>query len=420
MRAHRSSFFSNATRAGLSLLLVLMTCAASTAQVARAGDPKVFAFVGVNVVPLDRERVVDNQTVVVRDGRITQITPSAQTNVTAGVGLGGALVARQSSIEHLDRYIASTVADQFAAQVPPGQLFFGEFLRHIDDDKLRVVARDTRDAGVANTPTLGLFSLISSNEQVGALLQLPEMRYVSAGTRNAFAQQRQGTLSAIATNGLTQADLEAFVAARAKITRGLREAGAVLLAGSDSPQYLLVSGFALHRELRALAAAGLTPYEALVTATRAPAEYLRAVDSVGTVQVGKRADLLLLDANPLLDVSAAARPAGLVLRGRWLPQSELQNMLGFVASIHGQTSSAKGESSAGHALHAHACHFTLRTTMVKSSCCGVPAHHSSRRRTTLAQISSAVRFERVSTQSRRRRSPNSSPRASRASTTPSV
>src|ERR1044072_783068 len=84
MRADRTSLFSQLTRAGLSLLLVLLTCASGRSQAARAGEPSVFAFIGVSVVPLDRERVVENQTVVVRDGRIVEIGPAGKTKVPAG------------------------------------------------------------------------------------------------------------------------------------------------------------------------------------------------------------------------------------------------------------------------------------------------------------------------------------------------
>src|ERR1044071_578722 len=85
MRAHRTSLFSHVTRAGLTLLLVFMTCAVGRAQAAKSnGDPNTFAFVGVSVVPVDRERVLENQTVVVRDGRIVEVGPAAKVKVPAG------------------------------------------------------------------------------------------------------------------------------------------------------------------------------------------------------------------------------------------------------------------------------------------------------------------------------------------------
>lgn len=80
-------------------------------------------------------------------------------------------------------------------------------------------------------------------------------------------------------------------------------------------------------ELQNLVQAGLKPFEALAAGTREAAEFLGRGEELGTVAVGKRADLVLLDANPIEDVANASRIAGVVLRGRWMPKSELQALL---------------------------------------------------------------------------------------------
>jgi imidazolonepropionase-like amidohydrolase len=87
-----------------------------------------------------------------------------------------------------------------------------------------------------------------------------------------------------------------------------------------------VPGFSLHAELRDLVAAGLTPYEALVTATRSPAEFLRRSDVAGTVARGKRAELVLLDANPLVDIAATRGIAGVKVKGRWRDVTALADL----------------------------------------------------------------------------------------------
>jgi imidazolonepropionase-like amidohydrolase len=83
-------------------------------------------------------------------------------------------------------------------------------------------------------------------------------------------------------------------------------------------------GASVHLELANFVAAGLSPAEALRAATLAPARMLGLEREQGTVEVGKRADLLLLTANPLLDISAASKPVGLVLAGRWFGADELR------------------------------------------------------------------------------------------------
>jgi len=118
----------------------------------------------------------------------------------------------------------------------------------------------------------------------------------------------------------------------------LHAAGARLLIGPDSPQFFLVPGFATHKELQSFVEAGLTPYEAIEAATRNPGEYFAEVMKTprdfGSVEVGMRADLILLDANPLESVANLSKRAGVMVRGRWLPESELRKMLDNLAALN--------------------------------------------------------------------------------------
>jgi imidazolonepropionase-like amidohydrolase len=115
-----------------------------------------------------------------------------------------------------------------------------------------------------------------------------------------------------------------------KTVKGFRDAGVRLLAGTDALNPCVAPGFSLHDELRNLVAAGLTPYEALRTATINAAEFLGATS--GVVAVGKRADLILVNGDPLKDVSNASRRVGLMLRGQWLAEDELRQMLDTLAA----------------------------------------------------------------------------------------
>ena len=99
-------------------------------------------------------------------------------------------------------------------------------------------------------------------------------------------------------------------------TRDLKSAGVKLLAGTDMPQAFVYPGFSLHDELTLLVRSGLTPIEALRTATYNPAEYLGALDSLGTVSQGKVADLVLLDADPLADIRNTRRISVVIANGR--------------------------------------------------------------------------------------------------------
>jgi predicted amidohydrolase YtcJ len=126
--------------------------------------------------------------------------------------------------------------------------------------------------------------------------------------------------------------LEAFShAERQQLLRELTSAGAPVALGSDAPQFFNVPGFSIHPEMEMMVAAGLTPYEVLVTGTRNPAVYFGTPEEFGTVQVGRRADLILLEANPLEDIGNVRRRAGVMVRGRWLPESEIQQRLDAIA-----------------------------------------------------------------------------------------
>jgi imidazolonepropionase-like amidohydrolase len=88
----------------------------------------------------------------------------------------------------------------------------------------------------------------------------------------------------------------------------------------------------VHRELEALVAGGLSPYEALVTGTRNVATYFGTAARAGTIAVGKQADFLLLEANPLADIRNTTRRAGVMIRGVWLPQAEIDAKLEAIAA----------------------------------------------------------------------------------------
>lgn len=256
-------------------------------------------------------------------------------HVTATVGLKRALEARQTSIEHLDGYLQAMVADNSPVAPGPSQIVLGPVLEHVDESKIPALATATRKAGVWNDPTLTLFKLIVSDAKAEELAKWPELQYVPASMREAFAKQKSSTANLQAA---PNSERQRYIELRNKMLMALHQAGAKLLVGPDSPQFFLVPGFATHREIQSFVDAGLTPYEAIEAATRNPGEYFAELMKVprdfGTVETGMRADLLLLDANPLESVTNLSKRAGVMVRGRWLPESELRKMLDNLASIN--------------------------------------------------------------------------------------
>ncbi|WP_164019848.1 amidohydrolase family protein [Pyxidicoccus trucidator] len=246
-------------------------------------------------------------------------------HVTPDVGLAHALASGQQ-LEHLDGWLA--------ALLPPGdpavvdQLDFTDALERMDAARIPALAEATRKAGVWSSPTLELFELLSSADQLDMLRARPELRYAPPAAVEAWTK----ALSDPELTGAPAARRQRFVELRRQVVRGLHTAGAGLLVGSDSPQFFMVTGFAVHREMEAMAAAGLPAHAVLEAATRGAAEYLGESAEWGTVAPGRRADLLLLDADPRKDVRNTRALSGVVLRGRWLPRAELDAMLAEVES----------------------------------------------------------------------------------------
>jgi imidazolonepropionase-like amidohydrolase len=115
------------------------------------------------------------------------------------------------------------------------------------------------------------------------------------------------------------------------LTKVFHEKGGQLMTGTDSLFPRLVGGFALHGELRELVAVGLTPYEALRTSTTIPFEFLGEAATGGTIEKGKRPDVVMIDANPLEDISAASTISGVFMRGRWIAKEEIEERMRKIA-----------------------------------------------------------------------------------------
>jgi imidazolonepropionase-like amidohydrolase len=120
---------------------------------------------------------------------------------------------------------------------------------------------------------------------------------------------------------------ERAMANRRRLVKALSDNGVRILFGTDSPQLFNVPGFSIHREIGLMARAGLTPYEILRSATKNVGEYFRDKDKFGTITVGSRADLILLEKNPLKGVANIANPLGVMVRGRWLSQEDIRQKL---------------------------------------------------------------------------------------------
>ena len=122
-----------------------------------------------------------------------------------------------------------------------------------------------------------------------------------------------------------------FVDSELQVVKAMHGAGIPFLAGTDTPPGVYIfPGFSLHEELQRFVAAGFTPVEALQTATLNPARFFGRENELGTIEKGKLADMVLLDANPLDDIRNTQKIAGVVANGRYFSRADLDKMLAGV------------------------------------------------------------------------------------------
>ena len=217
-----------------------------------------------------------------------------------------------ATIDHLDGYMAAMLPANVDRSGGYGG-FFGVMLAdQVEAGRLPGLVAATKRAGVANVPTQSLFEQLVNRLPAADYGTRPEMRYMPDATVARWVEAKEQTL---AERGFDPDVAERAIALRRELIRELHAAGAVLLLGSDAPQIFNVPGFSIHHELAFLVDAGLTPYEAIATGTVTAAGFL-GLDK-GTIEVGRIADLALLDDNPLVDISNSHRVHGVFVRGRF-------------------------------------------------------------------------------------------------------
>jgi imidazolonepropionase-like amidohydrolase len=225
-----------------------------------------------------------------------------------------AIDAGMSSIEHLSEDGRVWKACSGAAQYRP--------------DACRPIFEMMARRGVWHTPTLIAMSELATIGTPASAVSSDQMVYANKHLRDLWA----GNQSLFVTRPEIVEILKRQAETGKIVTRDMANAGVGILAGCDA----LIPGFCVQDELARMVDGGMTPLAALQSATLNPARYLRLDDTLGTVSVGKRADLVLLNANPLSDIMNVRRINAVVLGGRLLGRTELDKLLSQarVAATH--------------------------------------------------------------------------------------
>ena len=250
--------------------------------------------------------------------------------------------AGQRSIEHLTGIYRSCsnrekelLAEAGKYLAKPDTVSLIALLRHqarvlfetFDDKKAAALFQRLASNGTWQTPTLTVIqgsAYIDVKEQAND----PRLKYVSSSLRSSWDPKKDFRFRDL--------DPEEFAFAKRAFPKDLEvvgrmhRAGVPILAGTDTPNTRCIPGFSLHDELALLVESGLKPMDALQTATRNPARYFGITDRLGTVEVGKIADLVLLHANPLQDIRNTQRITAVVVGGKLLNRPKLDALLADV------------------------------------------------------------------------------------------
>lgn len=249
------------------------------------------------------------------------------------VGVERALKARQQ-IEHLDGYLEMLLKPDAPMKGSISDLYIynpknWESFDYMDESKIPDLAKRTVEANPFVDPTQHFmknsFGVSRSEESIRAQ---PDFKFypkaVQENWLNFYKKNRF-------VNEVPLEKRARWIELRNKIIKAIYDAGGRIMAGSDSPEFLFLYGFSQHRELKALADAGLSNYAALESATKNTSMFFGTLDKVGTIEKGKKADLILLDANPLENITNTEKRSGVMVKGKYFAQAELNRWLDEIA-----------------------------------------------------------------------------------------
>jgi imidazolonepropionase-like amidohydrolase len=234
-------------------------------------------------------------------------------HVPADVGVPHALEMGQDTIDHVDGY-----AEHLDGRRKP-----------VTDAGVQDLVARTKKANTGIVPTLYVWETLQGPVTLESRTSLPELRYLP---RAVVDQWTKGLDSRLKNPEFNADEAKLYIENRMRIMRALYAGGVTILLGSDAPQQFNVPGFSIYREMERMAAAGMSTFDILASGTSNVGAYFRTWDDFGTVAVGKRADLILLDANPLESLAHLERRSGVMVRGRWLPASEIRTRLDEIAA----------------------------------------------------------------------------------------
>lgn len=250
-------------------------------------------------------------------------------HVPVDVGIEHALKSKYASIDHVDGFLEGLVPG--SANVNPNDNgFFGyNFTQLADTAKIDELVELSKKNKVWIVPTQSLFERWFAPIDGETLLKEPEMKYMSVSTLSNWKDRKEESTGPDTNFDTKQWDN--FIEIRRKLIYSINKNGHGLLLGSDAPQLFNVPGFSIHHEIDGMLASGLSPIEIIRSGTVNPARFFDMEAVFGQLKEGMAADILLVNSNPVDDISALKDLSGVMVRGVWLSKEIIDQKLQLIA-----------------------------------------------------------------------------------------
>ena len=236
-------------------------------------------------------------------------------HVTGAVGLLDSLEANQQTIDHLDGFVETLVAPARLAD-RQGSWFGADLVADVESGRIPALVAALTASGAAVVPTETLLENVAGD--LATQQAREEYAYLPGNLRQSYSRAVAGS-----ARGFTPESAARFLDLRKRLIGAAHDAGVPVLLGSDSPQIFNTPGFSIHRELAAMVASGLTPFEAIASGSTVPAEFLGMGETWGSIRPGRDADLIVLRDDPLADIENSRSIEAVMVRGRYLAREEL-------------------------------------------------------------------------------------------------
>jgi len=320
------------------------------------GEPAYWPGSVVVTTPEEAERVVGEQREAGYDGVkvYDNLLPHVYEAIVAAAGkhdipvyghtplrveLYRALGGGQRSFEHMmdfvygllpeDSSIRSGIIDGFAGKVEDkSQALFVTPYENADERRMPALVAEAVRTGAWICPTLVVAQRAARDSvEAETLWEHPAVAYVAPEVKAYWKNQD----ARFRSERVDLAGMKRGVDLEFRFAAALHRAGAKLILGTDAPNPFVFPGLSVHDELYNLVEAGFSPYKALRAATADAAEFLGSANDVGIIAQGMRADLIVLEANPLHDIKATQTLKGVMVGGQWHPDVDLATRLGELA-----------------------------------------------------------------------------------------